>query len=95
MLRMPKRVIVCGFASVSSFATFTFPAYSAASWSTTGAMRRHGPHHVAQKSTTATPACCSISARKSASVTTFVFSLIVSFPPDRIGRVSCRCLRSS
>jgi hypothetical protein len=36
---------------------------------------RHGPHHVAQKSTTASPSCCSTSFSKSESVTAFTFAI--------------------
>src|SRR5208337_678471 len=37
--------------STSILPTFTLPSYSRASSSTIGAMARHGPHQVAQKST--------------------------------------------
>src|SRR6476659_3868077 len=41
---------VLGFSSTFIFATTTFPAYSAAIWSSIGAIILHGPHHSAQKS---------------------------------------------
>src|SRR6476660_2232443 len=48
-----------------------------------GAIMRHGPHHVAQKSTTARPSCFSISCSKSASVTATAFDISVSL--QRLG----------
>ena len=41
---------VLGFSSMLTLTTLTLPAYSPASCSTTGAIARHGPHQVAQKS---------------------------------------------
>ena len=41
-----------GLASVSSFASSTWPSRSATAFSSTGPSARHGPHHSAQKSTT-------------------------------------------
>src|ERR1700693_2639059 len=57
------------FASTSTLVTLTLPSYSPASWSMIGATMWHGPHQVAQKSTTTSPLCCSISALNVASVT--------------------------
>src|SRR5205809_1004601 len=57
------------FWSTSSLPTLILPLYSAANCSTIGATMWHGPHQVAQKSTTASPLCCSTSTWKVASVT--------------------------
>src|SRR5919205_363158 len=70
--------------STSSFATLTLPSYSPASWSRIGAMMRHGPHQVAQKSTTARPSCFSISCSNVASVTATAFDMLVSPPPSGV-----------
>ena len=51
MLRMAKREATSGSASVSTFATTTAPARWPASFASSGATARHGPHHAAQKST--------------------------------------------
>ncbi len=48
---MLNRPDVAGFSSVLSFPKTTFPAYSFARLSMTGATILHGPHHGAQKST--------------------------------------------
>ncbi len=64
-----KRAGVLMLVSTSIFITFAFPSNSSASWSSVGSTIRHGPHHVAQKSTTASPSCFSISSSKSPSVT--------------------------
>src|SRR5205085_402532 len=67
------------FASTSTFATFRpFASFSVASWSRTGAIIRHGPHHSAQKSTTTRPLCPSTSPWKVASVTSIVFDPAMS-----------------
>src|SRR6266853_2261155 len=67
--RTLKRIAVAWLASMSSFTIFTLPLYLPASWSMIGATMWHGPHQVAQKSTTASPLCCSTSTWKVASVT--------------------------
>src|SRR4051812_19398030 len=45
---------------------------------------RHGPHHVAQKSTTASPSCFSISCSKFVSVTATAFDMRSSFLPREL-----------
>ena len=52
MLRASKREAVRGFSSTFSLANRTRPASSEASWSSTGASIRHGPHHGAHRSST-------------------------------------------
>ena len=69
MLRTLKRDAVCGFSSVLSFATRTFPINSEASSSITGPIIRHGPHHGAHISTRTGIGDCSTSRAKFASVT--------------------------
>src|SRR5512145_1930511 len=51
MLRIPYFPASIGFASTSTFATLSLPAYSPAISSREGAIILHGPHHSAQKST--------------------------------------------
>ena len=51
MLRIAKREASAGSASVSTLTTLSFAPDSAASFSSTGASVRQGPHHAAQKST--------------------------------------------
>lgn len=51
MLRIPYLVAMLGQSSVLSLQQRTFPAYSLASSSITGAIILHGPHHGAQNST--------------------------------------------
>src|SRR5919108_1151067 len=60
---------MCGLASTSSLRTSTFPAYFSASFSISGATRRHGPHHSAQKSTITGRSLFRTSSSKVASVT--------------------------
>src|SRR3954447_13593847 len=71
-------VDVLMFTSTSTLATLAFPSYSTASWSRTGATMRQGAHQVAQKSTTASPLCCSIWLSKSASFTSTAFDIFIS-----------------
>src|SRR6185436_11266690 len=52
MDRMPSRSPTAATSSVFSFTTRSRPAVRAATFSTSGATIRHGPHHGAQKSTT-------------------------------------------
>src|SRR6185312_16378124 len=78
MLRTLKRMAVLGLASTSSFVTLSLPLYSAASWSRMGATMRQGPHQVAQKSTTASPSCFSISCAKSLSVTAMALDIVLT-----------------
>jgi len=49
---MRKRVPSSGTASVFTFAISQCPASSLATFSSSGVITRHGPHHGAQKSTT-------------------------------------------
>src|SRR5882672_9078908 len=72
--RTLKRIAVAWLASTSTFTIFSLPLYLPASWSMIGATMWHGPHQVAQKSTTASPLCCSTSAWNVESVT-FTMSL--------------------
>jgi hypothetical protein len=65
----PYFIAVRWFSSVLSLAKRTFPSYSVASCSTTGAMARHGPHHGAQKSTSTGCSALSTLASKSLSDT--------------------------
>jgi hypothetical protein len=51
MLRIPKRPATSASASVSTFAITRRPARAPASLTSSGATARHGPHQVAQKST--------------------------------------------
>src|SRR5919108_4318032 len=67
--RTLNRMAVRWLLSTSTLATLARPAYSPASCSRTGATIWHGPHHVAQKSTSTSPSACSISLAKDASVT--------------------------
>src|SRR5512135_3899927 len=48
---IPRRIGVDGFSSMSIFTTLTLSPSSPLICSTMGAIMRHGPHHVAQKST--------------------------------------------
>src|SRR5579859_5023193 len=48
---IPRSVGVDGFSSISIFTTLTLSPSSPLICSTMGAIMRHGPHHVAQKST--------------------------------------------
>jgi len=52
MERMPKRAPRSGRASVLIFTTSQRPAFARATFSSSGATMRHGPHQGAQKSTT-------------------------------------------
>src|SRR5215207_2676661 len=52
MLMMLKACEIRGFASTSTLTTSTAPSYFAAIFSISGATILHGPHQVAQKSTT-------------------------------------------
>ena len=54
---MPKDWLICGFASVSTFARSTLPSRACAACSSAGVSCRHGPHHAAQKSTTTGTSC--------------------------------------
>ena len=65
---MFNRAEVCGFSSTFCLATRTRPAISAASWSTTGAIMRQGPHQGAHKSSNTGSGDCSTSAVNVASV---------------------------
>merc|ERR1712078_372801 len=51
MLLMPYSVATAGLSSVLSLTALSFPLYSSASSSTSGAIIRQGPHQGAQKST--------------------------------------------
>jgi len=51
MLRIAKRALSSGCASVSTLAMMAAPAREAASFSSSGATARQGPHQAAQKST--------------------------------------------
>src|SRR5689334_1841286 len=73
MPRTPYFIGVCGFSSMLTLATVTFPAMSVASSSRNGAIIRHGPHHSAQKSTSTGPLARSTSASKLLSVTAIGF----------------------
>src|ERR1700680_2160240 len=87
-------VEVLMFTSTSTFATFALPSYSIASWSSTGATMRQGAHHVAQKSTTASPLCCSICTSKSESFTSTAFDIfVISNRRTPHGASSVRLLR--
>src|SRR5688572_17067562 len=73
MPRTWKRLVgTFGFSSTFILPMVARPAYSVASCSTIGAMRRQGPHHSAQKSTSTTP--CFVSSSKLLSVKVFTFS---------------------
>src|SRR5699024_7214835 len=48
----PAAVTASGLESASILTTLTRPSYSLESWSSIGAICLHGPHHVAQMSTT-------------------------------------------
>jgi hypothetical protein len=65
MLRMSKRAATSGSASVSTLATMTCPARSAATLSSSGATTRQGGHHSAQKSTRTGPGASRTSSSKS------------------------------
>src|SRR5438128_561654 len=49
---MPNCPASCGFSSMLTFASATWPARSPTTFSRIGVSIRHGPHHGAQKSTT-------------------------------------------
>src|SRR5688572_21860471 len=89
--RTPKRPAVIGLASTSSFTTRILSPCSLATSSRTGPTIRHGPHHVAQKSTRTGVSDFRTSCSKLWSVTTWGFPITaVSFvcglsllPPKR------------
>src|SRR5688572_5020207 len=89
--RTPKRPAVIGLASTSSFTTRILSPCSFATSSRTGPTIRHGPHHVAQKSTRTGVSDFRTSCSKLWSVTTCGFPITaVSFvcglsllPPKR------------
>src|SRR5262245_2674256 len=68
--RMRKRSPSAGTASVSTLATTALPASVCATFSTSGAIMWHGPHHGAQKSTTTGTGDFVISASKAGTVAT-------------------------
>src|SRR5215831_20856187 len=68
------------FRSTSILPTFTLPWYSVANSSTIGAMARHGPHQVAQKSISTGLSDFNTSASKFASVTSTI-ALLAIVPP--------------
>src|SRR5690606_389703 len=74
--RTLKRRVVCWLESTSSLAILTLPPCWPASCSRIGAITWHGPHHVAQKSTSTRPWDCSTSAAKVASVTWAIWVLV-------------------
>src|SRR4029078_1278097 len=74
-----KSRAVAGFASTSILATVNCPAFSPAISSSTGAIILHGPHQVAQKSTSTGVLLDSTSLENESSVTTTVaFPAVVS-----------------
>src|SRR3954471_10554932 len=86
--RTLNRDAVLMFASTSSFVILTLPACSTAIWSRIGAIMRHGPHHVAQKSTMVSPDACSTSCSKLESVTATAFDMVLlSRNDDRLSRL--------
>src|SRR3954447_12294619 len=68
---------VSGFSSTFSFTISILPACSAAISSSTGATRRQGPHHAAQKSTRTGFSACSTSFSNVASVTSRIALLLL------------------
>src|SRR3954451_10249823 len=73
----PKRRARPGSASTSTLAIFSLPSYSSASWSSTGATMRHGPHQAAQKSTRTGTSLCSTSVVKGASLTSIAWDTLL------------------
>src|SRR3989339_686819 len=81
MLLISYFCAVLGFSSTSSLKTLTLSALCSAKASRAGAMCRHGPHQVAQKSTTTSPLPFSTFSSKVASSTAWgLFSAIISLP---------------
>src|SRR4029077_11222502 len=78
--------------STSILPTLTLPWYSLASSSTMGAIARHGPHQVAQKSISTGLSDFNTSASKFASATSTIESFIV--PPGTSFRPRCCNSRS-
>src|SRR5712691_1192201 len=87
MARTPKRPAVIGLASTSSFATLSFSPCSFATSSRTGATILHGPHHVAQKSTSTGMSDFRTSCSNVWSLTTCGFPITAApfcpLPPER------------
>src|ERR1700754_4264384 len=71
-----KSRAVVGFASTSILATVSWPAFSLAISSRTGATILHGPHHVAQKSTSTGVLLDSTSVENVSSVTATVAEVV-------------------
>merc|ERR1719398_197332 len=69
MLLMPYSVATAGLSSVLSLTALSFPLYSSASSSTSGAIIRQGPHQGAQKSTRTGTSLFRTFSSQSASVT--------------------------
>src|SRR5882757_9327108 len=88
-----KSRAVAGFSSTSIFATVREPAFSAAISSSTGATILHGPHQVAQKSTSTGVLLDSTSAENESSVTATValvsvIGLLLRWKSGTVQRVS-------
>src|SRR6516164_7545311 len=82
MLRTWYRSGTFGFESMSILPTVTLPAYSVANASIAGAIRLHGPHHSAQKSTrTGAPDFRTVSS-KFPSVNVCTCSFAIDFHPQ-------------
>src|SRR4051794_6612673 len=72
MLMIPNACDSRGLASTSTLTTSTTPSYLAASFSIPGATILHGPHQVAQKSTTTGLSLLSTSASNVSSVAALI-----------------------
>src|ERR1700709_123219 len=90
-----KSRAVPGLASTSSFATVKAPAFSAAISSSTGAIILHGPHHVAQKSTTTGGLLDRASLENESSVTTTVALVFSVMRCSSVSKGVSRCPNGS
>src|SRR5918995_3526178 len=85
MPRTWKRFVgTLGFSSTFIFPIVARPSNCVASSSMIGAMRRHGPHHSAQKSTNTTPVF--VCSSKSPSVNVFTLSEAIRSSPSFVVR---------
>src|ERR1700682_820435 len=79
---MPSDIGVAGFSSISIFRIFTLSPSSPWICSTMGAIMRHGPHHVAQKSTSTGISDFSTALSNSLSVTAWMSAISCALYSD-------------
>src|SRR5205085_2192304 len=80
ILRIPYFSAIPWLLSTSTLPTLSLPLYSLATSSIIGAMARHGPHQVAQKSTTTGRSDFSTWLSKSASTKVITSGLAIRLP---------------